>query len=451
MAKAHNLNGISFCISTNSAKVNKTVLEIKSIKKTMESVSIPYEIILAGDVSIFSSDKSLKIQHTPSDAHNGLLAKLRNNAAEVAQYDALVFVDDDLVFEPSWAKRLVEYSENNRWDVLGNRILLPNGGRYWDKATIAPNHQMIPYDHEDKSSVRYQTGCFWIVHKSVYEQQQWDSSIGYYAEKHGGINEDVEYSLRLQQNGFKLSFDKENLIWHNDDAYDQVGNLCLRKQITRSSYKKEFKDLCATVNKEPDILEKPKFPLKGKRALLIGSAPRLEKQLESIKNDIKEFDVVCCINNIFSAKTKELFEKYGIKPDYYFFSDFTIYNTPVRQEILDLNVDRKIICYPPQKKSEINFKDIEENNFELCDLKSCEIVNNAGCYFGSQWATTGMFCLGHLILKEGAEHVSLAGFSFMDGQLHYYDNEICDATRHKTSNEKFVYSFFNRQKKCDTI
>ena len=200
------VTGISFCISTNGAKPEKTELEIKSIRKTMESVEIPYEIIVAGNTSPFT-EMEITAVHTPEDADNGLLAKLRNNAAEVASHDVLVFVDDDLIFTESWAERFINFSRTNGWQVLGNRVLLPDGGRYWDRATINP-HTMIDYDDPLPAGTLYQSGCFWIVRRSVYDTESWDSSIGYYAEKNGGLNEDVEYSLRLQNAGFTLSFDR---------------------------------------------------------------------------------------------------------------------------------------------------------------------------------------------------------------------------------------------------
>jgi len=222
------VRGISFCISTNGAKPEKTLLEIDSIKRTMSKVDIPYEIIISGDVTNFSEDKELILVNTPDDAHNGLLAKLRNNAAENAKYDTLVFCDDDLIFDIKWATRLVQFSNIHPWEVLGNRILLPDGGRYWDRATVNP-HTMIGYDEANHVGTLYQTGCFWIVRSNIFEKHKWDSSIGYYAERNGGVNEDVEYSLRLQRNGCRLSFDKENLVIHNDDSYEQVGNICIRK------------------------------------------------------------------------------------------------------------------------------------------------------------------------------------------------------------------------------
>ena len=210
----------------------------------MKRVSTPYEIIISGDVENFRSIEGVVLVDTPEDADNGRLAKLRNNAGEKAQYDILVFVDDDLVFDKNWGRRICEYT--SEWDILGHRVLLPNGGRYWDRATYNP-HSLIDYDAENYPGTLYQSGAFWIIKKRVYDIEKWDSSIAYdpdtssglplAARGRGAINEDIEYSFRLQNRGFTISFDKENLIWHDDDQY--VEDNSTKRVITLSDAKRE--------------------------------------------------------------------------------------------------------------------------------------------------------------------------------------------------------------------
>ena len=228
--KPEEVKGISFCISTNGAKPEKTKIEINSIVNTMSKVDIPYEIIICGDTTNFVDLESCTLVDANKDAHNGRLAKLRNIAGKHINHGVVVFIDDDLIFEDTWAQRLIEFSETNGWNVLGNRVLLPDGGRYWDRATINP-HRMVDYDDPLPAGTLYQSGCFWILRTDVYKETLWDSSIEFYAEKNGGVNEDVEYSLRLQKLGYEISFDKDNLVWHNDDSYVQVGDKCLKKSL----------------------------------------------------------------------------------------------------------------------------------------------------------------------------------------------------------------------------
>jgi len=214
------VNGVSFCIITDGKKKEKTELEIRSIQKTMSNVSVPYEIIVSGDTSNISDD-SVVCVHTPEDAHSGMIAKLRNNAGEKANHDVVVFVDDDFLFPEDWAQNLVNYSNENSWDILSNRILLPDGGRFWDRAIISP-HCLVDYEHPDYDKRLYQTGGFWIMRRDVYSNNKWNSSIPINNHLNGGMNEDIEMSLRMHQNNINFSFDKENLVWHNDDTYSET-------------------------------------------------------------------------------------------------------------------------------------------------------------------------------------------------------------------------------------
>ena len=172
-----------------------------------------------------------------------MLAKLRNLAAEKADGDVLVFLDDDIIFDQSWVSQLQKFSNDKHWDILGNKILLPDGGRYWDRSILNP-HQMVSYDFADNDPRLYQTGCFWVVRMEVFEKHKWDASIEYYAQKKGKVNEDVEYSQRLKDAGYLLKFDKDNLVWHWDDSYQEVkinslASLCLKKDMIPANMVKE--------------------------------------------------------------------------------------------------------------------------------------------------------------------------------------------------------------------
>ena len=104
---------------------------------------------------------------------------------------------------------------------------------------------MVSYDHDHNDPKLYQTGCFWVVRSSLFEKHKWDSTIEYYAERSGKENEDLEYSRRLKQAGYKLKFDKNNLVWHWDEAYQQVDigpktSVCLRKKDLPKNFLKDL-------------------------------------------------------------------------------------------------------------------------------------------------------------------------------------------------------------------
>jgi glycosyltransferase involved in cell wall biosynthesis len=236
---------ISFCISTNGKKVEKTLKSITSIQQSMQqSTDLDYEIVVCGVVDEFVNIKNILCIDASEDANTGKLARLRNIAAEKTTGDVVVFLDDDILFSKEWTQKFKKYNDNNSWDVLGNKILLPNGGRYWDRATVQP-HVMVPYTVEDTDPNLYQTGCFWIVRKATWQTNKWNDDIAFYAERSGGINEDVEYSRRLIKNGYHLKFDKDNVVWHWDHSYRQVNidngvSLCLKETLLPEEMKNEY-------------------------------------------------------------------------------------------------------------------------------------------------------------------------------------------------------------------
>ncbi len=201
----------------------------------MRQLDMDFEIIVAGKIDSLS-EINAKVQLVRANdlARKGQLSSLRNLAASNANQSTIAFLDDDIIFSQMWATRLVQFSKKNPWKALGNRILSPDGTRYWDRATISP-HQMVSYDHSENHPNLYLCGCFWVIRQSVFQQEKWDESISFYDESTGGINEDIEFSRRLINKGFALSFDKLNLVWHWDDRYTEyytqnAGLRCIRKQ-----------------------------------------------------------------------------------------------------------------------------------------------------------------------------------------------------------------------------
>ena len=217
--KPKDFNGVTFCIPTNGKKIEKTKITIEALKNQITTKEV--EIIVAGVVEPFKDIDGVRLAEASDVANNGYLAELRNIAARESTKEVLCYLDDDMILPPNWLWRLEEYSRNVGWDVLGNRILNPDGSRLWDRAIMNP-HVLVPYNHPSIDRNLYQTGGFSIHRKSVFEQQEWDGTIPVYAEKYGKENEDIEYSKRLHSNGYVIKFDPENVTWHWDENYTQV-------------------------------------------------------------------------------------------------------------------------------------------------------------------------------------------------------------------------------------
>ena len=231
------VDAISFCIPTNGAKPEKTRLTIKSIKR--ELGDFPHEIIIAGDVENFKNVDGVTLVDKSEEAHSRKVATLRNAGGDSSQYDTIIWLDDDVILGEDWLKNTLEYSKTNGWNVLGNKVLLPDGGRYWDRATLKP-HRIVDYDHPEYDKDLYQSSAFMLVRKEIFKNVRWDDNCLVYADREGGIPEDVKFSLDLIKAGYNISFNESATVWHNDDSYCEFENSCLKKSFITEKFGIDF-------------------------------------------------------------------------------------------------------------------------------------------------------------------------------------------------------------------
>lgn len=220
------LQGISFVIITNGKRFNTTIKVLDSIHTTMEN-KIPYEIIIVGDVEKYHGVGATLLDYK-SLADNGNLSAMRNRGAEQATYEVLVMIDDDIIFHESWFDNLATFSSQNAWTVYACKVLMPDGGRYWDKAIMfGEYHCLVNYQHDKHDSNLYQTGGYLVIQKDVLLKIQFNENITFYSAKL--VNEDVDFSRRLYANNYYIDFDSNNTVYHDDDRYVQIRNNTRRK------------------------------------------------------------------------------------------------------------------------------------------------------------------------------------------------------------------------------
>jgi glycosyltransferase involved in cell wall biosynthesis len=239
MLKAEPITGLSFCIPTHGKRLEKTLLTINSIKNQNWNC-IPYEIIICGDITGFKNINNIILIEAAEEANTRKVACLRNKAAKQAKYD-IVFCDDDIILEKEWLEKTLEYSKKNGWDVLANKVLSPDGTRYWDRATIKP-HRLVDYDYPSNDTTLYQSSAFFIVRKAVFDKVKWDETKLVFADKEGQIPEDVQYSLDLLKNNFYFSFNKNALVWHNDDSYTALSILKTEQTLKKDMVRNQIPD-----------------------------------------------------------------------------------------------------------------------------------------------------------------------------------------------------------------
>ena len=223
------ISGLSFCIPTNGKRTEKTKLTINSIKNQNWG-SIPYEIIICGDVSGVKDLEGITTINQTEASHARKVALLRNKAAEASKYD-IVFCDDDIILSEDWLEKTIEYANKNAWEVLGNKLFNPDATRHWDRGIFKPRI-MVDYSHPSNDKNLIQTSGFFLIRKNVFQQNMWNEDKLAYADRiENNIPEDVQFSIDLHNKNINLSFNENAVVWHNDENYTQYNNVCLQKEI----------------------------------------------------------------------------------------------------------------------------------------------------------------------------------------------------------------------------
>ena len=103
---------------------------------------------------------------------------------------------------------------------------------------------MVDYDHPEYDKNLYQSSAFMIVRKSVFEKVRWNEDCLVYADREGKTPEDVQYSLDLISNNYRIGFNQEATVWHYDDSYTEFNNngilQTLKKDLLREKMDMHF-------------------------------------------------------------------------------------------------------------------------------------------------------------------------------------------------------------------
>lgn len=213
-----NYQPLSFCIITNGQRPAMLHAVIASIR----GQQIPaFEIIISGNCQ---PEEGVVYLPCRDAATGGYLGQMRNLAVARAKHENIVLLDDDIVLSPSWYRSFCEYGKP--FDILTSQVRLPDGGRYWDHATIGgPRGHVILTENEDDEFVYMTGGGGWVMRREVAATIKWDDSRAFYQ------GEDVDFSRRCQARGFQISHNHQMMVFHADASYTCVGRrVCRRAQ-----------------------------------------------------------------------------------------------------------------------------------------------------------------------------------------------------------------------------
>ena len=65
------------------------------------------------------------------------------------------------------------------------------------------------------------------MRRAIFNAFNWDESKIAFADKKGGMPEDVALSIALKKSNVHIDFNENSTVWHNDTRYTQINNLTL--------------------------------------------------------------------------------------------------------------------------------------------------------------------------------------------------------------------------------
>ena len=206
--------GFSFGIITNGKRNEKLARLIETIHRQNLKPEM-YEILIAGCVAEIPSNIGIRKFHMDKAASEGRLGAMRNVISTESTFNKFVCLDDDFLLHPRWADAVTEIKGN--FDVATGIIVNPDLSRYCDRVNFIQNATLLRSYNEMFDKCQYVTGGYGIYKDCIFREHSWNEDVGFYQ------GEDVSFSKRLFDAGFRLKFIPKAIVMHDDERYRQKG------------------------------------------------------------------------------------------------------------------------------------------------------------------------------------------------------------------------------------
>jgi len=187
--------------------------------------AVPYEIILVDNAS--SDDTPAYLQSLQGDItvitnkRNLGFARACNQGARLAQGRYLLFLNNDTVPHPGWLDALVRGSEEDGADIVGAKLLYPNGrvqhaGVAFDEQSIGYHiFNGFPADAPAVNRQRFMqcvTAACMLIKREVFQE------LDGFDEGYRNGFEDVDLCLRAGMSGKQILYSPESVLIHFEET-----------------------------------------------------------------------------------------------------------------------------------------------------------------------------------------------------------------------------------------
>lgn len=212
--KIYNEHTISYIISTKNIK--KEMAE-KCIASVMKNCNEFDEVIIIGDNVDDINSNVIKIYSDKSNKTD-----LKNLGTFKAKGSIFIHSDGNMFFPSNFRKNLINFLNNNNVDVLTTKIILPRGGRWWDK---------IKYNGIDFELVEYNDYSENVLFNDNI--LIWKRNLA----RELKLSDIFSTTKALKSLGHKVIVDTNNMIIKFDTKYISVKHNNIKKVIKAASRK----------------------------------------------------------------------------------------------------------------------------------------------------------------------------------------------------------------------
>ena len=218
--KIYDEHTISYIISTKDIKIE---MSEKCIKSAMRNCNKFDEVIIVGDNVDKIHLNVLKIYSNISDIN-----ALKNLGISKAKGSIFIHCDANMFFTNNFRKNLINFlNNNNNVDVLTTKIILPRGGRWWDK---------IKYNGIDFELAEYSDYSENVLFNN--DTLIWKRNLA----KQLKLSDIFNTTKALKSRGHKVIVDTDNMIIKFDSKYISVKCNNKKKVIKAASRKFDEKE-----------------------------------------------------------------------------------------------------------------------------------------------------------------------------------------------------------------
>lgn len=175
-------------------------------------------------------EKNKKI-HIIKNKNNEGFSKANNQGVKYAlknKYDYIMLLNNDTLVKDDLLELLIKKLNNSNYKIIQPLILNYDGSKIWNAGAKINKFFGIFYTpgkglnfenfNQNKDETEWFTGCCAIFNSEIFNE------VGLFDESFFAYYEDVDFSLRLKDNGYKIGLLNDSYLLHYESASSKSNN-----------------------------------------------------------------------------------------------------------------------------------------------------------------------------------------------------------------------------------